>query len=162
MNVIAFAALASACAPLVDVSTASAVVATESSFNPHAIGVVGTSLRRQPRTRVEALQTARVLQRAGRNFSMGLAQINVHTAKRLGLALDMTFDECGNLAAMQRVLVECFDRARVRAIEPQRALRLTLSCYYSGNFATGFHHGYVQRVATHAAAARLARNKESQ
>ena len=28
----------------------------------------------------------------------------------------------------------------------QVALRQALSCYYSGNFATGFRHGYVRKV----------------
>lgn len=30
----------------------------------------------------------------------------------------------------------------------QQALRLALSCYYSGNFSTGFDHGYVAKVVT--------------
>ena len=37
----------------------------ESTFNPHAIGVVGGSLERQPRSRDEALATARALQSSG-------------------------------------------------------------------------------------------------
>ena len=33
----------------------------------------------------------------------------------------------------------------------QVALRQALSCYYSGNFATGFRHGYVRKVVAAAA-----------
>lgn len=146
MDTNTFAALALACAPLVDANTAQALVAVESSFNPHAIGVVGGVLERQPRTRAEALSTASYLQANGWNYSVGLAQINVHNFDRLGLTADTAFDPCENLRAMQAVLAECFDRSAANA-PPQSALRQALSCYYSGNFITGFRHGYVQRVA---------------
>lgn len=144
-----FTALVMACAPLVHASTAHALVAVESSFNPHAIGVVGGVLDRQPRNRAEALATANDLQAKGWNFSVGLAQINVRNFERLGLNTSAAFDPCENLRAMQTVLNDCFDRSTSQAT-PQVALREALSCYYSGNFATGFQHGYVQRVV-HAA-----------
>lgn len=138
------------CAPLVDPGTARALVAAESSLNPHAIGVVGGTLERQPRNQREALATAQELHEAGRNFSVGLAQINVRNLQRLQLTLDTALEPCRNLAAMQAVLGECFERAagatpRAAASE-QRALRQALSCYYSGNFTTGFEHGYVRRI----------------
>ena len=83
MDVLTFSDLALACAPAVHGRTAHALVATESGFNPHAIGVVGGQLDRQPRTRAEALATAQHLQAAGWNFSVGLAQINVGNFERL-------------------------------------------------------------------------------
>jgi type IV secretion system protein VirB1 len=55
MEASTFAALALACAPQVHLTTAHALVAVESAFNPWAIGVVGGSLQRQPRHRTEAL-----------------------------------------------------------------------------------------------------------
>ena len=146
MDTSTFSALALACAPLVHTSTAHALVAVESSFNPDAIGVVGGVLERQPRNRAEALVTATRLQASGWNFSVGLAQINVHNFQRLGLTLVTAFDPCENLRAMQAVLTECFDRSAPDRPD-QVALRQALSCYYSGNFVTGFRHGYVQRVA---------------
>ena len=57
MEASTFAALALACAPQVHLTTAHALVAVESAFNPWAIGVVGGSLKRQPRYRTEALDT---------------------------------------------------------------------------------------------------------
>src|SRR3989339_1535530 len=54
------------------------VVAVESSYNPFAIGVVGGRLARQPRSLDEAVATARMLEAKGRNFSVGLAQVNRH------------------------------------------------------------------------------------
>ena len=146
MDTSTFSALALACAPMVHASTAHALVAVESSFNPHAIGVVSGMLERQPRNRGEALATSARLRAAGWNFSVGLAQINVHNFGRLGLTPDTAFDPCENLRAMQAVLTECFDRSAPDRPD-QVALRQALSCYYSGNFVTGFRHGYVQRVA---------------
>lgn len=146
MDTHTLAALTLACAPLVHASTAQALVAVESSFNPNAIGVVGGVLERQPRDRAEAIATANHLQAAGWNFSVGLTQINVKNFARLGLDTTTGFDPCENLRAMQAVMVECFSRS-APADAPQTALRKALSCYYSGNFVTGFRHGYVQRVA---------------
>ena len=147
MDITTFSGLVLACAPLVHPGTAQALVTVESGFNPHAIGVVGGALERQPRNRAEALATASQLQVKGWNFSVGLAQINVHNFERLGLTAATAFDPCRNLRAMQAVLGECFDRS-APAAQPQTALRQALSCYYSGNFVTGFRHGYVQRVAS--------------
>jgi type IV secretion system protein VirB1 len=145
MDALAFADLALACAPAVHGRTAHALVATESGFNPHAIGVVGGQLDRQPRNHAEALATAEHLQTEGWNFSVGLAQINQKNFDRLGLTTASAFDPCQNLRAMQTVLTECFARAGPSTL-PQTALRQALSCYYSGNAATGFRHGYVQKV----------------
>jgi type IV secretion system protein VirB1 len=139
-----FTALATTCAPLVHASTAHALVAIESGFNPHAIGVVGGALERQPRNRAEAMATAKHLSANGWNFSVGLAQINLHNFERLGLSTDTAFDPCQNLRAMQTVLGECLASRATKA--EQVALREALSCYYSGNAVTGFRHGYVQRV----------------
>jgi type IV secretion system protein VirB1 len=150
-------ALALVCAPQVHVETTQALVRVESGFNPFAIGIVGGALLRQPRQRAEALATAKALQAGGWNFSVGLGQINVGNFARLGLTIDSAFEPCTNLAAMQSVLGECFERARALNPTPsnepsnpastdQAALRQALSCYYSGNFGTGFRHGYVRRV----------------
>jgi type IV secretion system protein VirB1 len=149
-----FTALASTCAPLVHTSTAHALVAVESGFNPHAIGVVGGALERQPRNRAEALATAKQLTANGWNFSVGLAQINLRNFERLGLNADTAFDPCQNLRAMQTVLSECLVRRPAKSLE-QVALREALSCYYSGNAVTGFRHGYVQRVVRAAPAPRI-------
>ena len=143
MDASVFLALALACAPQVHADTARALVSVESAFNPWAIGVVGGALVRQPRTRAEAIATAKALQAAGWNFSVGLGQINVGNFERLGLSMESALEPCFNLAAMQAVLGECFDRASGTASKAadQMALRQALSCYYSGNFATGFRHG---------------------
>lgn len=161
MDTTAFIAVTLACAPQVDVATAQALVRVESAFNPWAIGVVGGQLERQPRSRAEALSTARALDAAGWNFSVGLGQINVRNFGRLGLTFETAFVPCANLAAMQTVLLDCYRRARappsVRLVD-QLALRRALSCYYSGDFATGYRQGYVRKVVAAAADAGRARS----
>lgn len=155
MDASTFLVLTLSCAPQVHADTVHALVRVESAFNPWAIGVVGGALVRQPRHRAEALATAQALRAAGRNFSVGLGQINVGNFSRLGLTLNTAFDPCTNLAAMQTVLTECFDKAQRisrRSSVDQVGLRRALSCYYSGNFSTGFRHGYVRKVV---AAARI-------
>ena len=162
MDASVFLALTLACAPQVHTDTARALVSVESAYNPWAIGVVGGALVRQPRHRAEALATAKALQAAGWNFSVGLGQINVANFERLGLTVESAFEPCANLAAMQTVLAECFDRASGSASKAvdQVALRQALSCYYSGNFATGFRHGYVHKVVVAARAVPTAQPKE--
>jgi type IV secretion system protein VirB1 len=162
MDASVFLALALACAPQVHADTARALVSVESAFNPWAIGVVGGALLRQPRNRAEALATAKALKDGGWNFSVGLGQINVGNFERLGLTVESAFEPCANLAAMQTVLGECFDRASGTASKTvdQVALRQALSCYYSGNFATGFRHGYVRKVIVAARAVPTAHTKE--
>ncbi len=148
MDASAFLGLVAMCAPAVHADTARALVQVESAFNPWALGVVGGQLLRQPKTRTEAIVTARALQAQGWNFSLGLGQINVRNLPKLGLTLESALDPCKNLQAMQSVLAQCFDRARATAPRspPQQVLRKALSCYYSGNFDTGFRHGYVGKV----------------
>ncbi len=115
------------------------VVRVESGFNPYAIGVVQGRLQRQPRSLPEAVATARMLEQQGVNFSVGLAQVNRYNLARYGLhSLEKAFSRCDNLRAGSRILQECHQRAG----DWGRAL----SCYYSGNFVTGFRHGYVQKV----------------
>lgn len=116
------------------------VVNVESSFNPFAIGVVGATLVRQPRNLAEAVATARMLETHGYNFSLGLAQVNRYNLKRFGLhSYAQAFGACANLRAGARILAGCLTRA---GNDWGRAF----SCYYSGNFTTGFRTGYVHKV----------------
>lgn len=143
-----FKTLAQECANGVHPDTMQALVRVESGFNPYAIGVVGGSIK-QPKTFEEAVAAAKALQAAGKNFSMGLGQINVHNLKRFNLTFEGVFEPCTNLNVASRILAECYNRADG---EPQHALQRALSCYYSGNFRTGFredlkgHPPYVDRI----------------
>ena len=150
--------LAQQCAPAVHVVTAKALIRQESGGNPHAIGVVGGRLERQPRSRGEALATVRALEAGGWNYSVGLAQINRANFTRLGLTPESAFDPCTNLRAMQTVLHECWGRARARAegTDERWAVQASLACYYSGSFAVARYSGYVDSVVANARSVRTA------
>ncbi|WP_167709916.1 lytic transglycosylase domain-containing protein [Xanthomonas arboricola] len=116
------------------------VVRVESSRNPYAIGVVGGRLVREPRGLAEAVATAKMLEQKGYNFSLGLGQVNRYNLQKYGLtSYEMAFDKCPNLVAASRILAECHSRSGANWGK-------SFSCYYSGNFETGFKHGYVQKI----------------
>lgn len=116
------------------------VVRVESSYNPYAIGVVGGRLVRQPKNLPEALSTVRMLESRGYNFSIGLAQVNRYNLDKYGLdSYEKAFEPCANLQAGSKILAECYGRSG-------GDWGKSFSCYYSGNFSTGFRHGYVQKI----------------
>ncbi|MGY4889988.1 UNVERIFIED_CONTAM: lytic transglycosylase domain-containing protein [Xanthomonas axonopodis] len=116
------------------------VVRVESSLNPYAIGVVGGRLVREPRGLEEAVATAKMLEQKGFNFSLGLGQVNRYNLQKYGLtSYEMAFAKCPNLVAASKILAECHSRSGANWGK-------SFSCYYSGNFETGFKHGYVQKI----------------
>lgn len=154
-----FLALAVQCAPAVHPQTMAAVARVESGFHPFAIGVVGGRLERQPQNKAEAVATAQALAAAGYNFSVGLGQVNRYNLPRFGLTYETAFEPCENLGASSAILAECYERARPQFGDEQSALQAAFSCYYSGNFSTGFRPdfkgqpSYVQKVLNSAGAA---------
>ena len=116
------------------------VVHVESSFNAFAIGVVGAHLVRQPQNLSEAVSTAHMLVNRGYNFSLGLTQVNRYNLAKYGLAsYSQAFEACPNLQAGARILAQCMARSG-------NDLGKSFSCYYSGNFITGYQQGYVQKI----------------
>lgn len=157
-----FIALAQQCAPTVHPHTMRAVAQVESGFNPHAIGVVRGKLERQPRNKAEAVATAKALEAQGFNFSIGVAQVNRYNLAKYGLDYESAFEPCANVRAGAAILKDCYDRALVRFKDEQTALRASFSCYYSGNFRTGFapdfkgQPSYVDKVLRSAGAPTVA------
>lgn len=151
-----FDELAAQCAPDIHPATLKAVVTTESSWNPYAIGIVGGKLERQPRSLDEAVATARELEREGFNFSLGLGQVNRHNLTKHGETYATVFEPCRNLRVGAAILKDCFQRAKRTISDEQSALRAAFSCYYSGNFTRGFRvdsagqPSYVQKVVANA------------
>ncbi|WP_414650170.1 lytic transglycosylase domain-containing protein [Dyella sp.] len=116
------------------------IVNVESGQNPYAIGVVGGQLVRQPQNYGEAVATAQMLESKGYNYSLGIAQVNRNNLAKYGLdSYDKAFSTCGNLAAGSRILAECYNSAG-------GDWGKAFSCYYSGNFVTGYRTGYVRKV----------------
>lgn len=117
-----------------------AIVQVESGGNPFAIGVVGDSLVRQPRHLQEAMATVKMLESSGKNYSLGVAQVNKKNFSHYGIkTLEDAFDYCTSIKVGARILSECFERS-------QNDWKKAFSCYYSGNFVTGFKEGYVEKV----------------
>lgn len=116
------------------------IVNVESSINPYAIGVVGGQLMRQPQTLDEALATVQMLDAKGYNFSLGLAQVNRNNLAKYGITTyEQAFQPCPNLVAASQILAECYASAG-------GDWGKSFSCYYSGNFITGYRDGYVQKI----------------
>ncbi|MGH8118218.1 MAG: lytic transglycosylase domain-containing protein [Rhodanobacteraceae bacterium] len=116
------------------------VAMVESNANPFAIGVVGGRLARQPRDLAEAIATARMLETRHYNFSVGIAQVNRANLARYGLdTYEKAFDVCPNLVAGSRILANCYRGAG-------GAWDKAFSCYYAGDYTTGFRDGYVQKI----------------
>jgi type IV secretion system protein VirB1 len=141
-----FNELSQRCAPEIHPNTLQAIVRVESNFNPYAIGVVNGALKRQPQSLNEAVAAAKMLDAQGKNFSMGLGQINKQHLKRFGLTYDTIFEPCKNLAAAQSVFGDCYVRANTTG-NTQMALQKAFSCYYSGNFRFGFKSDFAGQPA---------------
>ncbi|WP_458070029.1 transglycosylase SLT domain-containing protein [Rhodanobacter sp. BL-MT-08] len=116
------------------------VVNVESGYNPFAIGVVGGQLVRQPQNLGEAIATVHMLDSKGYNYSLGLAQVNRANLSKYGLtSYEQAFDICPNLTVGARILSECYASSG-------NDWGKSFSCYYSGNFVTGYRDGYVQKI----------------
>ncbi|WP_174236059.1 transglycosylase SLT domain-containing protein [Rhodanobacter sp. L36] len=116
------------------------IVHVESGYNPFAIGVVGAQLVRQPQNLDEAVATAQMLEANGYNYSLGVAQVNRNNLSKYGLdTYAKAFNTCLNLSVGSRILNECYARSGGNWGK-------AFSCYYSGDFVTGFSQGYVQKV----------------
>lgn len=149
------AALIEQCTTEVAPQTMQTLVDAESSGNPYAIAAKGIEIVSQPSNRDEAIESANSLMEQGYNVSMGVAQINMHNFDALNLTVDSAFDPCQNIAAGEKILSDCYERALAEYgnTEHQKALQAAFSCYYSNNFQRGFvpddsnGNNYVWRIA---------------
>lgn len=139
-------AMVAQCSPNMHPVIVQAIVKTESSFNPFAIGVNKGAgrLTRQPTNYTQAVQTAKHLLAQGANIDMGLGQINSANMSWLNLSVEQAFTPCANLKALQHVYQSCYSRAG-NAGSGNRMER-AFSCYNTGNTRNGFTNGYVAKV----------------
>jgi len=116
------------------------LIDVESSGNRFAIGIVGARLAHQPTSLGEAVATVRMLNSRGYDYSLGITQVNRANLARYGLnTLREAFDPCLNMTAGSRILSKCYTQSG-------NDWGKAFSCYYSGNFVTGFHDGYVRKI----------------
>ena len=135
------------CNIAIDPQRMSAIIRTESSANPYAIAVVGHNLSSQPSTLEQAILVADQLKKKGLNYSIGLGQVNQVNFPTYGITHHNGFDTCTNLHAASLILKKCYNRFG--------NWHKAYSCYYSGNPKTGFLHGYVAKVITNYAEAKI-------
>ncbi|MBC5810334.1 MAG: lytic transglycosylase domain-containing protein [Candidatus Eremiobacteraeota bacterium] len=145
-----FLALVLRCAPLVAPRTMAAIVARESGGRAFAIGDNTDRRSYFPRGLAAAQQLAGRLARAGHDLDLGYAQVNLKTARRLGVQLPRTLEPCMNLALGARVLGEDYRAARRRYGDRRSAIMHALSAYNSGDFNASRRYAEdVRTVAKH-------------
>lgn len=136
------------CASQTPSYVAHAIIKTESSYNPFAIGVNknGKSVGgyKKPKTYNEAVVLAKQLIANGNNIDLGLAQINSANLPRLNLTVESVLNPCTNLSAMQYILSGCFQSAGNNGYGDK--IQRAFSCYNTGNHKKGFYNGYVNKV----------------
>ena len=121
--------LAMQCAPTIHPDTSHDVARVESGLNPCAIGVVGQKKGLFPSNINDALDHIDQLKAKGKNYSVGLMQINQANFSRYGVTAKQLFNPCTNLTVFEKIITDCYLRGGT--------LKRALSCYYSGNFDTG-------------------------
>jgi len=142
LPVAVFAQLASACALGVAVETLSAIVCTESGFDPFSFLDNTTGRSYRPQDQAEAHRLAQPLLAAGHSIDAGLMGINVTNWKWLELTVETAFDPCQNIRAGATVLT-------------------AFSRYNTGSPTRGFRNGYVQKVVANMSGLGLAPTRRS-
>lgn len=116
------------CASTIHPDTIHDVAKTESDFQRFAIGVVNDKSI-YPSSKADALRAIKTLETNGKNYSVGMMQINKHNFAKYGVTAEDMLDPCKNLSVFQKIITDCYVRGKT--------LPRALSCYYSGNFDTG-------------------------
>ncbi|ENH3201408.1 lytic transglycosylase domain-containing protein [Citrobacter braakii] len=116
--------LAMQCAPTIHPDTSHDVARVESGLNPFAIGVVGQKKGLFPSNINDALDHIDQLKAKGKNYSVGLMQINQANFSRYGVTAKQLFNPCTNLTVFEKIITDCYLRGGT--------LKRALSCYYSG------------------------------
>jgi len=141
------AALAMHCAPLVAPETLVSIAQAESRLEPLTIHDNTTGNAYIPATIEAASAQAEGLMRAGHSVDLGLMQINSANLHLAGLSVLQSFEACYALTAGARLLAQGYSGG-VTVDEQQRALRIALSRYNTGDPLRGFENGYVSRVVS--------------
>ena len=139
-----FLALAHACGPMVDPVTTTAIVRTESSFDPLAIRDNTAGITLSPRSLEEARRMVRAGVAAGHRLAIGLMQVTTPWAKRLQLGPELLLDACANITIGTAILAGNYQSCLQSRRSPGPSLVCALSMYWSGSGETG--GVYVNRV----------------
>jgi type IV secretion system protein VirB1 len=148
-----FQQLADACAPGPDRTDLIALARTESSLYPWALSVNRPaaaarnwgyssgriSLRKQPKTKSEAVRWSQELAASGRTLSVGLLQVNTEDSPH---PVEWLLDPCHNLQEGWRIFVEAYRHGAALFGPGQRALLAALGMYNAGSALAGLRNGY--------------------
>lgn len=128
-------------------ATIQKVIAVESGGNPLAINVNGLSRYKSPhpKTRDEAIASARHWIKLGYSVDMGLMQVNSRNLTAYGTDVAEMFNPCTNIRTGSRILYNAYLSAKQRDSRPTVAVQYALSLYNTGSMERGFRNGYVQR-----------------
>jgi type IV secretion system protein VirB1 len=140
------------CVPAMKRSLMTALVRRESNGNPFAIGMDGGETPvTQPKSLADAVATAEKLDRMGRGFSVGLAQIHISNIRLLGLPWVQAFDGCTNLRHGQRIFENFHSRALGAGFKNDGAVFAALRGYNSGSVFAPVSNKYAAAIMADAA-----------
>jgi type IV secretion system protein VirB1 len=139
-----FLDFAHTCGPLVDPVTTTAIVRTESSFNPLVVRDNTAKVTFSPRNRQQAEALIATQLAAGHRLAIGLMQITIPWTTRLKLKPQALLDACTNITVGTSILAANYRECSVPGQPPESALVCALSAYWSGNGRAG--GVYVNRV----------------
>lgn len=164
LSEVEFVSLAGRCAPGVPPDTLLAIARTESGLYASAISInrprasarrlgyrdAEITLSAQPRNRTQARRWLHWLQVHHFTVSIGLMQVNVESALRLGVSADQLLDPCTNLRVGARIFIAAYSQVAREVGEGFDALDAALSIYNTGDSTDGLRNGYVAGVYAHA------------
>jgi type IV secretion system protein VirB1 len=128
---IVFADLAQTCAPFVASETLAGVVSLESRFAPFNIRInSGLPLKKQPATKVEAIEIATTLAADHQDIQLGLGGIGLDDLRRMKLTISDAFDPCLNLKATATLLDGYYRLAVKVGADETRAEQVMLQSFY--------------------------------
>ena len=138
--------LCAACGPEVHPATTQAIIEVESAGNPLAIHDNVTNRAYSPRTRDEAVATARNLLAQEHSIDMGLMQINSQHLRKKRIDYERLFDPCFNIKTGTGILASFYRLHRRNSpSDPQDLVLLkSLSSYNTGTPYGGSY--YVGRI----------------
>ena len=157
LTIAEFRDLAHACVPAADERELLSLARTESNLNPWALSVnrpvalarrMGYSsgriyLKRQPKSKAEAIRWARELEASGVSLSVGILQVNLERERH---STEEVLDPCRNVKLGWAIFLGAY-RSEVRVFgEGQRALLAAFGDYNAGAALEGFRNGYVLTI----------------
>ncbi len=140
-----FGQLALKCGPNVAPITLASIAQTESGFDPFLVHDNNTKKAFNLETDAEAAELASRLISIGHSVDLGLMQINSHNLPALGLRVQDAFDPCVSIGVASIILSDTYVGGENHEAQ-QKALRVTISRYNTGDAQRGFTNGYVGKV----------------